>query len=216
MIQTIFRKRVKSGFTIVPNEVVRDDRLSAKARGIFILILSQPDDWIVNLEWIKGQVKEGRDAIAKVMKELMACGYCRKINVRDERCNLVRTVWQFKDFRDAGFPSSGKPEAGKTDTTNTMVTNTMVTKEPLGAFQPERDFPVDEDDMMENIEREIGYTLTGQADTIARNFHSDMEKAGWTIKGTTVRDWLKVLSARIERQTGENILSRYENEDVAF
>ena len=95
-------------------------------------------------------------------------------------------------------------------------TNNIGDEEVLGAFQPTREFPVDEDAMMETIENEIGYVLTGQADTIARNFYYDMEKAAWKIKGRTVIDWLKVLSARIERQTGENILSGYENEDIIF
>lgn len=222
MNQNIFRKRVKSDFTIVPNSILRDDRLSFRARGVMAFVLSFQDDWIIHLDWIKKQGREGREAVRATMKELVALGYCRKLIVQSpHNGRLTETRWQFTDspsdgFPSVGFPSVGKPPSQKPAATNTVVTNTMVTKDSLGAFQPKRDFPVDEDAMMEIIENEIGYVLTGQADTIARNFYYDMEKAGWTIKGTTVIDWLKVLAARIEKQTGENILSGYENEDIIF
>lgn len=221
-MKTIFRTKLKSGFTIVPNSLLRDGRLSFRARGVMAFVMSYQDDWLIHLDWLKQQGSEGREAVRATMKELVALGYCRKLIVQSpDTGRLAQTIWQFTDspsdgFPSGGFPTDGKPSSQKPAATNTMVTKTMVTKEPLGAFQPERDFPKDEDEMMETIEREIGYTLTGQADTIARNFHHDMEKAGWTIKGKTVIDWLKVLSGRIERQLGENILSRYETEDVAF
>lgn len=218
-MQTIKRAKQKSHFTQIPNGTARDAGLSIKALGLLTFILSYPDDWIFHLEWIATQRDDGKHAIREAMRELEAGGYAKKVIERDTKTGrVVRKYWTFCDSvcPTSDFPKKEESYVGKPAATNNVLTNNVGNEGFMGAFQPKRDFPVDEDSMMETIENEIGYTLTGQADTIARNFYYDMEKAGWTIKGTTVIDWLKVLAARIEKQTGENILSGYEKEDVAF
>lgn len=218
-MQTIKRVRQKSHFTQIPNWTARDAGLSIKALGLLTFILSYPDDWIFHLEWIVTQRDDGKHAIREAMRELEAGGYAKQVVERDAKTGrVVRKYWTFCDSicPTSDFPKKEKPYVGKPAATNNVFTKNEGNEEVLGAFQPKRDFPVDEDAMMETIENEIGYVLTGQADTIARNFFYDMDKAGWTIKGATVIDWLKVLAARIEKQTGENILSGYEKEDVAF
>ena len=48
---TIIRApRPDSGFLIVANDVVRDSRLSYRARGTLLSILSRPDDWRTDAE----------------------------------------------------------------------------------------------------------------------------------------------------------------------
>ena len=218
-MQTIKRAKQKSHFTQIPNGTARDAGLSIKALGLLTFILSYPDDWIVHLEWITTQRKDGKHALREAMRELEAGGYAKKVIERDTKTGrVVRKYWTFCDSvcPTSDFPKKEESYVGKPAATNNVFTKNVGNEEVLGAFQPTRDFPVDEDAMMETIENEIGYVLTGQADTIARNFYYDMEKAGWTIKGATVIDWLKVLAARIEKQTGEDILSGYENEDIIF
>jgi hypothetical protein len=204
-MKTIFRKKLTKGFTIIPNTIARDERLSGKARGIFLLILSQPDNWSLNLKWVEKNVQEGRDAVAKAMKELIACGYCRKIEYRNKGCNLRRITWQFTDSPDDGFPESGNPERGKSAATNTMVTKNLGYEEPLGSFQTVRDYPLSEEDMFEAIREVIGYSLESRAETIAVKFFIEMEKKKWKIKGQPIRDWMKVLFKRIEKTTEETI-----------
>jgi hypothetical protein len=226
-MQTIFRSNPERHFTILPNDLLQSE-LSGRALGLLVKILSLPDDWKVQKQWLRG--KDGREAIDSAFDELEAEGYMRRLKPTETQAGRFAPLsYQFTDTPGKfptvdGFPYTVCRTRLTVDGNPTATKNTPLitqnkgprTKEPKGAFQPTRDFPVDEDAMMETIENEIGYVLTGQADTIARNFYYDMEKAVWTIKGTTVIDWLKVLAARIEKQTGEDILSGYEKEDVIF
>lgn len=235
-MKTIFRKRVKSGFTITPNAVIRDMRLSGLARSVIMLILSQPDNWVVNLEWLKKQFQEGRDAISGAMKELIKAGYCRKLAIRTAGSNLVRYVWQFRDLEDVLFSDfsgngfSGTPEvsdsetqgSGKSVTTNTINTNTIVTNDYSGVLSHPRQIPESEDEMIQTIEAVTGTPVTGTVEAMAITFFQDMESAGWKIQGEPVADWIKVLNARIEKQyprksiiTG-NLDEDMSDEDIAF
>ena len=56
--------RLAGNFTILSNAVINDERLSFRARGVLIWLLSKPDDWRTRSDSIAGQSpKEGRDAI---------------------------------------------------------------------------------------------------------------------------------------------------------
>jgi hypothetical protein len=204
-MRTIFRKKLKSGFTIIPNAALKDERLSFKARGILALVLTKPDDWHINLVWLGKQASEGREAIRNSIQELCEAGYCRKVIFQDARGRMSNTIWQFTDSPSDGFPSVGKPSVGKPSSTNTVVTKTVVTKEPLGSFQTVRDYPSSEEQMMEAIHEVIGYNLESRAETIAVKFFIEMEAKKWKIKGQPIRDWMKVLFKRIEKTTGEII-----------
>lgn len=67
--------RPTSHFSTFSNAVIRDSRLSYRARGILLDILSRPDNWTVSAESLAKTGKEGRDAVLKALNELRAIGY---------------------------------------------------------------------------------------------------------------------------------------------
>lgn len=71
----IKRAKKQGNFTTVYNEFIVDTRLSARAKGVMIWLLSKPDDWVVNKKHLYSQFKEGRDAIWKAFLELVELGY---------------------------------------------------------------------------------------------------------------------------------------------
>lgn len=65
----------KSGFTVIDNGIFRDDRLSLKARGLLVLMLSMADEWEFNVKGLSSVSGVGVDGISALLKELERCGY---------------------------------------------------------------------------------------------------------------------------------------------
>lgn len=126
--QTMFRVVKNGEFTTFTNALLRDTRLSYKARGVLVMCLSNSDQWEVHQNWISERGTEGREAIKGAMQELEAHGYVTYEETRDggrfvkslwlfhesplnpeERTN--RTNWQAEPCY--GKPSHGKPCYGK-------------------------------------------------------------------------------------------------------
>ena len=81
--------RRRDNFTIVSNTIVRDHRLSWKARGLLIYLLSQPDHWRASSAHLASISPEGIHAVRTGLKELEAAGYLRR--ARHQRPN---GTWQ--------------------------------------------------------------------------------------------------------------------------
>jgi len=74
--QTLPPPKLKSDFTQISNAVLLDERLSFKARGILVLLLSRPADWRIYLgEIAERSSKDGKKAVQSGFKELVEMGY---------------------------------------------------------------------------------------------------------------------------------------------
>jgi cell division septation protein DedD len=81
---TTFRIQHKKNFTVISNSAIRDKSLSLKARGLHHLLLSYPDDWIVNEKaLIEESDHDGRDAFRGAIKELEQANYLVRVQKRD-------------------------------------------------------------------------------------------------------------------------------------
>jgi biotin operon repressor len=117
--------RKESNFSIVSNAVIRDSRLSYRARGVLLEILSRPDNWRVSGDSLARSGKEGRDAILTALKELRDCGYIRMVKERKQDGTFETTNYVFDTPQDVvphpgnpttvsiDAPSPGKPTPGK-------------------------------------------------------------------------------------------------------
>jgi len=78
--------RPTGNFTMVSNDVARDDRISYRAFGLLVHILSHQDGWRIDAsELARGDSREGRTAVLKAMKELENAGYVQRTRNQDER-----------------------------------------------------------------------------------------------------------------------------------
>lgn len=99
---------------MVRNEVARDTRLSFRARGVLVAILSRPDDWSISAENLAREGQESVQTIYKVLRELESAGYVRRRRARNER-GQIRTETLVYDEPTDKKPSDGEPMPGETD-----------------------------------------------------------------------------------------------------
>lgn len=92
--------RPTRNFTIVSNSVLNDPRLSFRAMGVLVYILSKPDNWRTSVYQLSksrlavdsGTVRgSGAKAIRAALSELIDAGY-----VRSERLHRENGEWTFR------------------------------------------------------------------------------------------------------------------------
>ena len=70
-------------FTVVDNHILKDKRVSLKARGLYITVMGLSDDWELSLSGLEKILKEGKDAIRSAMRELILQRYVLREPYRD-------------------------------------------------------------------------------------------------------------------------------------
>lgn len=136
----IVREPGRHRWVVIDQAVIRNPRISHRARGILCLLLSMPDHWTVNAEWIAEQAAEGRDAVRAAIRELEAAGHMIHHKAQDERGRWYsRWVVYEQPVRDAvnntatenGFPGVGKPGANRSTEKEVLIHQVSdMTKEP--------------------------------------------------------------------------------------
>jgi hypothetical protein len=98
----VHRSHPEARFTIIPDETLRDPRLSYLARGLLGEILSRPDDWVTSADSIwhrarseRGGKGEGRDALRAAFAELAAAGYLHRERHRARRGRITTVLHVF-------------------------------------------------------------------------------------------------------------------------
>jgi len=95
---------VSSNFTQVPNRLLRNQKISAKAKTILFLLLSNKKGWKSSVKAMENKfLKEGETAIRSGIKELEEYGYLIRIRYRDKKSkqwegafwSYTDTPWQF-------------------------------------------------------------------------------------------------------------------------
>jgi len=124
---TIIRaKRPENKFAIIRNEVLQDDRLSFRARGILAAILSRPDNWRCSAWDLANEATEGRRAILTALTELETHGYLvrSKSQGTDGRWSTSSYIYDYpvdkvvdnsvdKGVTEVRLPNLGSPNLGE-------------------------------------------------------------------------------------------------------
>lgn len=114
------------GFTTIPNFILNDKNISYKALGIYVQILqyqNSPDHkiYIKSLQQLK---KDGRDAVAAGIKELVDAGYLKKEQLRDNQGKIIgiRYTVFMKPLKTIALTDNGKSVSGDDITNNKTET----------------------------------------------------------------------------------------------
>lgn len=80
MRQTIFRNaRPETGFTTLSNQLLNHGTLSSEALALAAAILAKVETWKFNLAWARKRFDWGETKSEKIMRELIAEGFVRKL-----------------------------------------------------------------------------------------------------------------------------------------
>lgn len=73
----------KENFTSIHNKLINDSRISLKAKGIMLYMLSKPENWKYNPKEIAKNSKDGLDSVYSGIKELIEAGYISRTRHSD-------------------------------------------------------------------------------------------------------------------------------------
>lgn len=136
--------RPDSHFTQIRNDVLRDDRLSYRARGILAVILSHSDGWSTSAAALTRQGPEGRDAIRSALAELEDAGYMVREKRQDNQGRwATHTVVYDSPQPDAqpGLFPQVTPETGFQASVSQASENQASVSQALLEQQPEHSLP---------------------------------------------------------------------------
>ena len=120
----IKRIQKSKNYSIISNEILRRKDLSLKAKGLMSLILSLPDSWDLTVNGLVAIVKESKNTIYSVLKELNAFGYVERNRVTNLSGKVVK--WELLVYEE---PLTKKPQLKKPDVENCtqISTDTKIT-----------------------------------------------------------------------------------------
>lgn len=90
-------------YTVIPNQLLEDERITWEAKGILAYLLSKPDTWELNASHLIGFGYAGREKIYRVLKELQEAGYASHSRKSDGRVE-----WEIRDAAQLEKPHAEK------------------------------------------------------------------------------------------------------------
>lgn len=114
----ILRKKKSDRFTMIDNAALRDTRLSLKATGALVTLLSLPDGANVSADLLAKIHTDGRKAAQAALRELTEAGYYRveRRQGAGGRWATFATVteqpFEFGDVTEGPLPTFGAPTFG--------------------------------------------------------------------------------------------------------
>lgn len=82
MEDCVVRSGRSEGFTVLYNSMIKDKRLSLKAKGLFAVMMSRPDGWKFSVSGLAVFTGAGKDTIRSALMELERVGYSLRYHYR--------------------------------------------------------------------------------------------------------------------------------------
>ena len=115
-------------FTQIPNEWVRDSRLSLKAIGLLTQLMSHSPGWNMSISSLARFNKTGIDTIKTAVKELETYGYLKRSMTQEHNPDgtFADFIWTTADpFQN---PATALPASAKQDTKKNILKEQQVKK----------------------------------------------------------------------------------------
>lgn len=112
-MQTIIKRGKTADYTIISNIATRDSRLTWKAKGLLAYIMGLPEDWKINIADLATKSKDGRDATARALNELIEMGYAVRKRLIGENGRFEGYCYTVTDIPETDITTDGNTIDGK-------------------------------------------------------------------------------------------------------
>lgn len=119
-------KKCNVPFGIVPNELLNNNAISMKAKGLFAFMQSKPEGWNFSVEKIVFQCKESKLSISDALRELENFGFLVRKKQQTGKGFIVSYHLYFEAISEN--PMYRKPIIGNPIIGNPIVGNPMIRK----------------------------------------------------------------------------------------
>lgn len=130
----------RDGYTVLPNEVLRDETLNLQTKGLFCMMLSFPEDWDFSVSGLAKIAGCSRDKIRAALCNLEDAGYLLREQSHGENGKFSGNIYVLNDYKKSpltGFPSTGKPSTGKPLPENpTQINKDLIKKRTIPPIVP--------------------------------------------------------------------------------
>ena len=168
----VFRVSKNRDFTVIANSVFKDRRLSAKAKGILVEMLSLPENWDYTLKGLTTLFSDGIDSIRQGIKELEEKnGYIVRERKRDARGRLGGMEYVIYETPEKAVE-------------NSVENTTPESTEPIDDT-PAKDFPVQEVSIEDKamLYKELNESRTKESSTHLSNPYQSITEEAADVMG---------------------------------
>ena len=160
----VFRVSKNRDFTVIANSVFKDRRLSAKAKGILVEMLSLPENWDYTLKGLTTLFSDGIDSIRQGIKELEENGYIVRERKRDARGRLGGMEYVIYETPEKAVENS--------------VENTTPEQSSPAKAEPTEDFPVQDESAEDKamLYKELNKSRTKGSNTHVSNPYQSIQQ----------------------------------------
>ena len=168
-------KKDNGNYTNTNNQLVRDDDLTWKARGIFNYLWSQANEWQFYVKEIASHSKDGEKALQSGLQELEEHGYLKRVNRHSKNGSFDGLDWILDDTgrlnRQAQNSVNGKMSTNPPKNRQ----NTPDVKRAQRETRPAQNLPLSNNNSKNYQYKEISNKRNnGSADAEPKSIHKDV------------------------------------------
>ena len=195
----IHRSKIIGNFTKVANDLIRDKNLTMQEKCILIFILSHPEDWSINRQYLYNSLPDSKGSIDTAFKSLTDKGYIHSHKIINEFGRF--TGWYHEIFETPNLqkPNIGKPTVEKSEVGQTEGRKTEGRKSPSIQIpvSTNNDYTKTELDTKTELPKANGnftlekvkYLFNNQNEiAMAEVFFYHYESLNWMVGGTEIKN----------------------------
>ena len=181
----------KENFTSIHNKLINDSRISLKAKGIMLYMLSKPENWKYYPKEIAKNSKDGLDSVYSGIKELIEAGYISRTRHSDGTIDY----FVFEDVEENDIVDFSKKENPNRENPNREIPDVLIRKNT----NKERIIVNNE---LKKEKTEIHFTPIYQSEEFKQTF-SDFLEMRKTIKKPATKKAIEMIMIKLEKLNNE-------------